>query len=51
MNLNEAFTRKKLEVGHLSILGCLVYFHIPSKKRMKLVPILEKGMFIGYNET
>jgi len=34
--LKEAFTGKKLEVGHFRIFGCLTYSHVPSEKRTKL---------------
>jgi hypothetical protein len=47
----EAFTGKKLEVGHFRIFGCLVYCHVPSDKRTKLDSTAEKGIFVGYNET
>jgi hypothetical protein len=47
----EAFTGKKLEVGHLRIFGCLVYCHIPLDKSLKLDSTTEKGIFVGYNET
>jgi transposase InsO family protein len=32
----EAFSRKKLEVGHFRIFGCLTYSYVPSEKRKKL---------------
>jgi transposase InsO family protein len=34
----EVFTRKKSEVGHLRIFGCLMYIHVPKEKRTKLKP-------------
>ena len=43
--------RKKPEVSHLEIFGCLVYVHIPKEKRTKLDPSGEKGMFVGYCEV
>jgi len=49
--LEEAFTEKKLEVGHFRIFGCHTYSHVPSKKRTKLEPIVEKGIFVGYDEV
>jgi hypothetical protein len=49
--LEEVFTGKKTEVGHFHIFGCLIYCHIPSKKRTKLEATVEKGIFVGYSET
>ena len=46
----EAYSRKKLEVGHFKIFGCLTYSHIPFEKRTKLEPTTEKGIFVGYDE-
>ncbi len=36
--LEEAFFGKKLEVGNLSVFGCLVYIHVPKDKRTKMEP-------------
>lgn len=47
----EAFTGVKPEIGHLRIIGCPVYIHVPMEKRMKLEPLELKGIFVGYNET
>jgi hypothetical protein len=47
----EAFSRKKPEVGHFRIFGCLTYSHVPSEKRTNLEPTTEKGIFLGYRET
>ena len=44
------FTGEKHEVSHLKILGCLVYIHIPKKKRSKLNPSGKKGLFVGYSK-
>jgi hypothetical protein len=38
MTLVEALTKVKLEVGHFSIFGCPIYFHVPKEKRTKLDP-------------
>ena len=45
----EAFTGRRLDVGNLGMFECLNYSHVPSKKRMKLEPIVEKGILVGYN--
>ena len=45
------FLGKKPEVGHFRIFGILTYSHVPSKKRTKLEPTTEKGIFVGYDET
>jgi hypothetical protein len=34
----ESFSRVKLDIGHLSIFGCLVYIHVLLEKRTKLEP-------------
>ena len=47
----EAFTGKKLDVGHFRIFGCLTYSYVPKEKRTKLEPTADKGIFVGYNET
>ena len=49
--LEEAFSGKKPEVGHFRIFGCLTYLHVPSEKRKKLEPMIEKGIFFGYSDT
>ena len=46
----EAYSGKKPEVGHFRIFGCLTYSHVPSKKRTKMEPTAEKGIFVGYDE-
>ena len=47
----EMFTRKKPDISHFRIFGCLTYSHVPSRKRTKLEPTVEKGIFVGYDET
>jgi hypothetical protein len=47
----EMFTRKKPEVSHLKIFGCLVFIHISKEKRNKLEPSGKKGIFVGYCEV
>ena len=51
MILEEDFFGKKLDVSHFRIFDCLNYSHVPSEKRTKLDPTVEKGIFVGYNET
>jgi hypothetical protein len=51
MNPEEAFSGKKLEVGHFRIFGCITYSYVPSEKRKNLEPMVERGIFVGYNET
>jgi hypothetical protein len=46
----EMFSEKKPEVKHLKIFGCPVFVHIPKEKRAKLVPLGNKGIFVGYYE-
>jgi hypothetical protein len=49
--LEEAFVGKKPKVGYFKIFGCLVFCHVPSDKRTKLDSTVEKGIFVGYNES
>ena len=51
MTPEECFTGKKPEVSPFGIFGSLTYSHVPSKKRTKLEPTAEKGIFVGYDET
>ena len=45
------FTRKKPEISHFHIFGCITYSHVPSDKRTKLEVTREMGMFVGYDEV
>ena len=47
----EMFTGKKPEVSHFHIFGFLNFSHVPSKKRTKLDPTTERGIFVGYDEN
>ena len=47
----EKFTGVKPAVGHLRILGCPVYIHVPKEKRSKMEPSGKKGILVGYSET
>jgi hypothetical protein len=47
----EAISRRKPNVEHLSILGCPIYIHILKDKRNKLEPSGNKGIFVGYKES
>jgi hypothetical protein len=49
--LEEEFSRVKPDIGHLRIFGCQFYIHTPLEKRMKLDPLGQKGIFLGYSET
>jgi hypothetical protein len=44
----EVLTGKKHNVSHLRVFGSVCYVHMPAQKRKKLDPILEKGVFVGY---
>ncbi|MCO5608526.1 hypothetical protein L7F22_062737 [Adiantum nelumboides] len=48
MTSKEKFTRKKLNVSHFKLFGCIAYVHVPNELRMKLDPTVEKCVFIGY---
>ena len=47
----ESFTGNKPKVIHFRIFGCLTYSHFPFEKRTNLNPTVEKGIFVGYDET
>jgi transposase InsO family protein len=49
--LEEVFSRTKPEVGHLRIIGCPVYIHVPKEKRTKMEHSGKKGIFVGYSEN
>jgi hypothetical protein len=48
MTPEEAYSGKKLYIGHLRAWGCLAYYYIPLEKRYKLEPTAVKTCFIGY---
>ena len=45
------YTRKKLEVIHIKIFGCLEYLHILKEKRTMLDPSRKMEIFVGYYEV
>lgn len=47
----EAFIGKKLDVSHFRIFGSLVYCRVSFDNWKKLVPTIEKGIFMSYSET
>ena len=47
----EVFCRKRPQLAHLRIFGCVIYSQVPKEKRTKLDPTAEKGIFVGYSET
>jgi hypothetical protein len=47
----EVFTCTKLDLIHLHIWGNICYFHVPSEKRTKLEPTIDKGLFVVYREA
>jgi hypothetical protein len=49
MTPEEKFTRKKPDVSHLRVFGCITYVHVPDEKRSKLDPKAKKCIFIGYS--
>ena len=44
----EAWTDKKVELGHLKVFGCPVYTHVEAVERNKLDPKSKKMFIIGY---
>jgi hypothetical protein len=49
--LEEMSSKKKPEVSHLKIFGCLVFEHISKELRKKLDPSKKTGIFFGYCEA
>ncbi|MCO5589162.1 hypothetical protein L7F22_043128 [Adiantum nelumboides] len=49
MTLEEKFTRKKPDVSHFKVFGCIAYVHVPDQLRTKVDPKAEKCVFIGYS--
>ena len=47
----EAFSRKRLDVGHFRIFGSSIYFHVTKDARKKLEPTTELGILVGYTDT
>ena len=47
----EAFFRKRLDVGHFRIFGSSIYFHVTKDAQKKLEPTAELGIFVGYTDT
>lgn len=43
----EVFTSVKLDVGHLHIFGCPVYFHVSKDKRNKMEAMGRKNVALG----
>ena len=46
----EAFTKRRPDIGHLRMFGCMTYSHVPSEKRTKLAPTTDKGILVGYSD-
>ena len=51
MILEDAFTRKKLDVSHFKIFKILAYYHILGDTCTKLDHTTKRRDFVGYNET
>ena len=49
--LEEAYSGKRPNVGHLRIFGSSVYFHVMKDAWKKLEPKTELGIFVGYIDT
>lgn len=43
----EAWSKKKPDVSHLKVFGCIAYAHVPDHKLKKLDDNEEVGIFIG----
>lgn len=51
MTPQEAWSGLKPGVGHLKVLGCIAYAHVPDQRRRKLDQKSEKTVFVGYSEN
>ncbi|MCO5573025.1 hypothetical protein L7F22_026789 [Adiantum nelumboides] len=49
MTPEEKFTRKKPDVSHFKVFGCIAYVHVSDELRTKLDPKAKKCVFIGYS--
>ena len=49
--LEEAYSGKRLDVGHFKIFGSSIYFHVTKDAWKKIEPIVELGIFFGYTDT
>ena len=49
MTPEEKFIRKKPDLSHLKVFGCIAYVHIPNDMISKLDPKAKKCVFIGYS--
>eukprot|EP00253_Pinus_taeda_P031941 PITA_31941 len=47
----EAFSHKRLDVGHYRIFGSSVYFHVTKDAQKKLELTIELGILVGYTDT
>ena len=47
----EAFSVKRLDVGHFRIFGSLIYCHVTKDAWKKLEPTVELGILVGYTNT
>ena len=43
------YTRKKPDLSHMKVFGCIVYVHVSDKLRTKLDPKAKKCVSIGYS--
>ncbi|EHA8589970.1 putative Retrovirus-related Pol polyprotein from transposon TNT 1-94 [Cocos nucifera] len=46
--LEEVWSKKKVELGHLKVFGCIAYAHMEATERSKLDSKSQKMIFIGY---
>lgn len=49
MTPEEKFSRRKPDLAHLKVFGCIAYVHVPDELQTKLDPKAEKCVFIGYS--
>ena len=45
----EAWFKRKPQVDHLKVFGCIAYYHVPSQNREKFDEKGDKFIFIGYS--
>jgi len=49
--LEEAYSDKRLDVGHLRIFGSSIYFHVTKDAWKNLELTIELGIFLGHTDT
>ena len=49
VTLEDKYTRKKPNLSHMKVFGCIAYVHVLDELPTKLDPKAKKCVFIGYS--